>query len=205
MPFSLDPADRPCVETVIKRSRFIARVCRADSENDATGLIATARRLHPDAGHHCFAYVIGDEPESRIERSGDDGEPGGTGGVPMLQMLKARELVNVAAVVSRYFGGVKLGAGGLARAYSGAVAAAVETATPRPRLRWQVFRLDAGHGEAGRVESELRSRGFEVTEVHYGERAVLTVACTDAHAFTSAVAEITAGRGDPVPVGHLWR
>lgn len=205
MPYSLDPADRPCVETVIKKSRFIARVRRADSADDAHRLIATARELHPDAGHHCFAYIIGDEPESRIERSGDDGEPGGTAGVPMLQTLKARELVNVATVVSRYFGGVKLGAGGLARAYSGAVATAVETATLRPRLRWEVFRLEAEHSEAGRIESELRSRGFEVTGVDYGERAVLTVACTDADALTSAVGEITAGRGEPVHVGHLWR
>jgi uncharacterized YigZ family protein len=205
MPYSLDPADRPDIETVVRKSRFIARVCRADGVDDATQLVAEARRLHPDAGHHCFAYIIGDEPESRIERSGDDGEPGGTAGLPMLQALKARELVNVAAVVSRYFGGVKLGAGGLARAYSGAVTAAIETATLRPRVRWEVFRLEADHGEAGRVESELRSRGFEVTDVHYGERAALTVACADADALASAVAEITAGRGNPVRLRHMWR
>src|SRR6185503_17936706 len=114
-------------------------------------------------------------------------------------------LVNVAAVVSRYFGGVKLGAGGLARAYSGAVTAAIETATLRPRVRWEVFRLEADHGEAGRVESELRSRGFDVTDVHYGERAALTVACADADALASAVAEITAGRGNPVRLRHVWR
>ena len=103
MPYSLDPADRPENETVIKRSRFIARVCRADGVDDATQLVAEARRLHPDAGHHCFAYIVGDEPESRVERSGDDGEPGGTAGLPMLQALKARDLVNVAAVVSYVF------------------------------------------------------------------------------------------------------
>lgn len=205
MPCSLDPADRPEIETVIKKSRFIARVCRADGVDDAMQLVAEARRVHPDAGHHCFAYIIGDEPESRVERSGDDGEPGGTAGLPMLQALKARELVNVAAVVSRYFGGVKLGAGGLARAYSGAVTSAVEAATLRPRVRWEVFRLEADHGEAGRVESELRSRGFDVTDVHYGERAVLTVACADTDALAAAVGEITAGRGNPVRLRHMWR
>src|SRR6185312_6003743 len=136
-------------------------------------------------------YIVGDEAESRIERSGDDGEPGGTAGIPMLQVLKARDMVNVAAVVSRYFGGVKLGAGGLARAYSGAVVAAIETANLRLRLRSEVFQLEAEHGDAGRVEAELRARGFDVTDVAYGERAALTVVSTDASALTSAVGEIT--------------
>ncbi|MCV7192658.1 IMPACT family protein [Mycolicibacterium brumae] len=205
MPYSLDPADRPVVETEVKRSRFITRLRRADSVDDANALIARARRAEPDAGHHCFAYIVGDEPESRIERSGDDGEPGGTAGLPMLQALKGRDLVNVAAVVSRHFGGVKLGAGGLARAYSGAVTVAIDQTALRPRVRWEVCRLEADHAEAGRVESELRSRGYEILEVAYGRRAELTVACADPDEFASAVGDITAGRGRPERLRHIWR
>jgi uncharacterized YigZ family protein len=189
MPFSLDPEARPHAEQTIKRSRFIARLGRADGEEDATGFIALARELDRGAGHHCFAYVIGDEVESCIERYSDDGEPSGTAGAPILHVLKARDLVNVVAVVSRYYGGIKLGAGGLARAYSGTVVSAIDTTTLRTRVQSQV----------------LRRRGFDVDGVDYGQQAVITVLCVEATRLQSVVAEITSGRGELVSVGHVWR
>lgn len=205
MAFSLATDDRIRVESEIKRSRFITDLQRAEDVDVALELLADARREHPSAAHHCSAYVIGDESESRVERSSDDGEPGGTAGIPMLQVLKSRDLVNVAAVVTRYFGGVKLGAGGLVRAYSGAVSAAVDAATLVPRIRSELFRLAVDHAEAGRVESELRSRGVDVTGADYGSKATLTIASAEPEKLMSIVAALTGGHGELVPAGHVWR
>jgi uncharacterized YigZ family protein len=204
MPFALDPRARPYADEIVKRSRFVARLRRTDHQADAEELIAVARQQDRGANHHCFAYIIGDD-DSRVERSSDDGEPGGTAGAPMLQVLRSRDLVNVTAVVSRYFGGVKLGTGGLARAYGGAVATALEGVELQPRSRREVFRLTVEHAEAGRVESELRRRGFEVTGVDYSERAVIVLSCSDASALRSAIDETISGGADLVHTGHVWR
>ncbi|MDV3206785.1 MAG: IMPACT family protein [Rhodococcus ruber] len=204
MPSTLEPGPDVVAETEIKHSRFLAVLRRVDSDTAALAFVEEQRRLYPDARHHCWAFVVGDEPAHRAERSSDDGEPGGTAGVPMLQVLHHRDLVNVAVVVTRWFGGIKLGAGGLVRAYSGAVAVAVDAATLVPRERREVFTLAVGHGDAGRVESELRVRGVSVLDVSYTERVVFTVAARDATDLQSLVASVTAGAGELVPVGTEW-
>ncbi|MBP2210362.1 IMPACT family protein [Rhodococcus ruber] len=204
MPSTLEPGPDVVAETEIKHSRFLAVLRRVDSDTAALAFVEEQRRLYPDARHHCWAFVVGDEPAHRAERSSDDGEPGGTAGVPMLQVLHHRDLVNVAVVVTRWFGGIKLGAGGLVRAYSGAVAVAVDAATLVPRERREVFTLAVGHGDAGRVESELRVRGVSVLDVSYTERVVFTVAARDATELQSVVASVTAGAGELVPVGTEW-
>ncbi|ATQ31132.1 IMPACT family protein [Rhodococcus ruber] len=204
MPSTLEPGPDVVAETEIKHSRFLAVLRRVDSDTAALAFVEEQRRLYPDARHHCWAFVVGDEPAHRAERSSDDGEPGGTAGVPMLQVLHHRDLVNVAVVVTRWFGGIKLGAGGLVRAYSGAVAVAVDAATLVPRERREVFTLAVGHGDAGRVESELRGRGVSVLDVSYTERVVFTVAARDATELQSVVASVTAGAGELVPVGTEW-
>src|SRR5690606_16790694 len=122
MPHTLAPGPDVVVETEVKHSRFLAAVRRVATADAALAFVDEQRRLYPDARHHCWAFVVGDDPSARAERSSDDGEPGGTAGIPMLQVLHHRDLVNVAVVVTRWFGGIKLGAGGLVRAYSGAVA-----------------------------------------------------------------------------------
>ena len=205
MPFSLRPERPAYAEATIKNSRFIARLGYVDGEDAAVAFIRGVRDAERGAGHHCFAYVVGDDEESRIERFSDDGEPSGTAGAPILNALKANDLANTAAVVSRHYGGVKLGTGGLARAYSGTVSAAIAEAHLHPRSRWLVFRLAADHTEAGRLEAELRGRGVEVSDVHYGEQAVLTLVCADESRLTAAVGELTAGRGNLIPAGHIWR
>jgi uncharacterized YigZ family protein len=111
-------------EEEIKKSRFICHLKRIETEEEARDFIASIKKQHHKANHNCSAFTLGDHQE--IQRSSDDGEPSGTAGVPMLEVLKKRELINVCAVVTRYFGGVKLGAGGLIRAYAGSVAHAVE-------------------------------------------------------------------------------
>lgn len=204
MSFSLDPEARPYSEETIKKSRFIARLRHCGGEEEANAFVALAHEAERGAGHHCFAYVLGDDVETRVERYSDDGEPSGTAGAPILSVLKARELVNVVAVVSRYYGGIKLGTGGLTRAYSGTVTSALESTPLQARVRLHMFTLAVDHAEAGWVEAELRRRGFEVDGVDYGQKAVIRVLCAEATTLDSAVAEITSGRGELVHMGHLW-
>ncbi len=111
------------VEEEIKKSRFICHVKRVTSEEEAREFITSIKKEHYKANHNCSCFIIGEN--SDIKRSSDDGEPSGTAGVPMLTVLENNELTNVVAVVTRYFGGVKLGAGGLIRAYTEAVAKAI--------------------------------------------------------------------------------
>ena len=110
-------------EEEIKKSRFICHLKRVTSEEEARDFIATIKKEHYRANHSCSAMIIGENSE--VKRSSDDGEPSGTAGVPMLTVLEKQELTNVVAVVTRYFGGIKLGAGGLIRAYTGSVAQAL--------------------------------------------------------------------------------
>ena len=141
-------------ELVIKKSRFLAHLEPVASLEQADAAVARVRKLHWDARHHCVALIVGSDADR--QRSSDDGEPAGTAGVPMLEVLRRRDLTDLVAVVTRYFGGVLLGAGGLARAYSGAVAAALDAAELVRRVELVEARLDVPHADAGRLESALR-------------------------------------------------
>ena len=111
MPFTLAPGPDVEHDTDAKGSIFRATLRRVSEPAEALALVEELRARHPDARHHCSAFVIGDDPANRTERSSDDGEPGGTAGIPMLQVLHHRDVVNVAVVVTRWFGGTLLGAG----------------------------------------------------------------------------------------------
>ncbi|WAL47506.1 IMPACT family protein [Rhodococcus pyridinivorans] len=204
MPHTLAPGPDVVVETEVKHSRFLAAVRRVDTPDAALAFVDEQRRLYPDARHHCWAFVVGDDPAARAERSSDDGEPGGTAGIPMLQVLHHRDLVNVAVVVTRWFGGIKLGAGGLVRAYSGAVATALDEAPLVERRQQEKFTLAIDHGEAGRVEAELRGRGVAVLDVAYADRVVLTVAGRERSELEGWVASLTSGAGELEPAGVDW-
>ncbi|MDR0415979.1 MAG: YigZ family protein [Propionibacteriaceae bacterium] len=186
----------------IQRSRFIAWAARADSEAAARDLFAEARQRYPDARHHCTAFIVADGPGPPVSRSSDDGEPPGTAGRPMLAALAGSGLVDVAAVVTRYFGGVKLGAGGLVRAYGGAVQlvlADVPRVVPAARPLW---RFQVGHGEAGRIAEELRRRGVTVADWAY-EAAAVTLSLVfpaDIDA-PGLLAQIGQGAGTATPAG----
>jgi uncharacterized YigZ family protein len=145
-------------DTVVKKSRFLAHLAPAGSVAEADAVIARLRKELWDARHHCVAMVLGTHADQA--RSSDDGEPGGTAGVPMLEVLRHRHVTDLVAVVTRYFGGVKLGAGGLVRAYSGAVASALDAAAAsgallRRELLHEVT-VDVPHGDAGRIDNVLR-------------------------------------------------
>lgn len=204
MPFTLARGSDHTVETEVKHSRFIASLRRIDDAEAAQQFLTEQKSLYPDARHHCSAFIVGYNANSRIERAHDDGEPGGTAGVPMLQVLKARELVDVIVVVTRYFGGIKLGAGGLVRAYSGAVSVAVDSAKLVGRERRTLHTLAIRHADAGRVEAELRARGVVVLGTDYGSKAVLTLASHNPSHLESTVAAITSGAGQLEPAGDMW-
>lgn len=188
--------------TEAKRSRFICTLARVDSEGEARAVIASTRAKYPDARHHCSAFIVEVHSAQPIERSNDDGEPAGTAGMPMLESLRGAGLSQVVAVVTRYFGGVLLGTGGLVRAYSDAVATAVADA-PRVRLETRaMFCVTVDHASAGRVHSELVSRGCEVT-AEYGEVAHFTCCVANPESFPGWVAELTNGQVTPEPAGYV--
>jgi uncharacterized YigZ family protein len=141
-------------ETVIRKSRFLTHIEPVTSVEQAEAVIAGIRKRAWDANHNCAAMVtglLGDQA-----RSSDDGEPSGTAGVPMLEVLRRRELTDVVAVVTRYFGGVKLGAGGLVRAYSSAVSEALDLASLVRRETLRQATVEVPHAEAGRYDNLLR-------------------------------------------------
>lgn len=205
VPYTLAPhAAAVTSEITVKHSRFLTALRRAEQVEEAQRFIEERRHAHPDARHHCSAYVIGSGPVDRIERSSDDGEPGGTAGIPMLQVVKTRDLVDIVVVVTRYFGGIKLGAGGLVRAYSGAVTAVLDRAPLVRRERRELHTLTVEHAEAGRIESELRRRGVIVVDTAYAESTVLTLAAADSAQLVDLVAAVTSGTGTLDPAGELW-
>ncbi|MFD8154985.1 YigZ family protein [Streptomyces sp. NPDC001046] len=180
-------------ETEVNRSRFLCALAPAATEQEAQEFIAAVRKEHADANHNCWAYVIG--ADASVQKAGDDGEPGGTAGVPMLQMLLRRDMRFVVAVVTRYFGGVKLGAGGLIRAYGGAVGEALDAVGTRTRRRYRLATVTVDHQRAGKLENDLRTTGREVRGVRYAEDVALEIALPDAEldAFRAWLADVTSG------------
>ncbi|MFF2412152.1 YigZ family protein [Streptomyces sp. NPDC058092] len=180
-------------ETEINRSRFICALAPAATEQEAQDFVARIRREQPTATHNCFAYVIG--ADASVQKASDDGEPGGTAGVPMLQMLTRREMRYVVAVVTRYYGGVKLGAGGLIRAYGGVVGEALDAIGTLTRQRFRLATITVGHQRAGKLENDLRATGRTVREVRYAEAVVIEIGLPDAdvEGFRGWLADATAG------------
>lgn len=192
---------RARTEIEVRRSRFVTLLARTDDEDAARGTIGEERRRFPDARHHCTAYVVEVPSAQPVERSSDDGEPAGTAGMPMLEVLRGSGLTNATVVVTRWFGGIKLGTGGLVRAYSESVAQAVSAAPRVVPVTRTLHALTLDHADAGRVRSELEARGAVVLDADYGPRATLTLTHADAAALASAVAAATHGAGVLVPVG----
>ncbi len=192
-------------EIEVKRSRFVCAVQRVDSEDAAREVIAATRKAHWDAGHHCTAVILGaDRP---IERSSDDGEPAGTAGAPMLEVLRGRELSDVVAVVSRWFGGTKLGTGGLARAYGDAVRAALVSAASVRCDLIEEFVIGVDHATAGRLENDLRARGVAVLATEYAEQARISLGIPAGRRgeLESTLAELTSGNIELEANGTSWR
>lgn len=193
-------------EFEIKRSRFITWLNRVSKEEDARAFVQQARDAYPDARHHCSAFIINVDGAQPILRSSDDGEPSGTAGRPMLEVLKGSGMHDVCAVVIRYFGGVKLGTGGLVSAYTNAVAAAVDQVERRRKTVAELAQVALPHRDAGRVEAELRNHGIEVVDVAYGSMATYTLAFApgERSRVDAAVAAATQGSATTKSAGHRW-
>lgn len=181
-------------ELNLKKSRFIGHAARATSEPEARDFVARIAREHWNASHNCHAWSLGDHP--RLQRSSDDGEPSGTAGIPILEVLKHRDLTNTVLVVTRYFGGIKLGAGGLIRAYSGAASRVIDHVGVVEGKRLSRFAITATFVDAGRLENALRAVGDDPDEVAYGERVTFTMTIDPARQpdFLEWTAEQTSGR-----------
>jgi uncharacterized YigZ family protein len=194
-------------EIEVKRSRFRCTLVRVGDEPAARAVVEGLRRQHGDARHHCSAFVLG--PEREVERSSDDGEPAGTAGAPMLEVLRGHDgegVSDLVAVVSRWFGGTLLGAGGLVRAYGDAVRAGLEATGTRRRLLLVELALVVGHADAGRVESELRSRGVGVLDTTYAEAVTLLLGVVPEEVVPvhALLAELTGGATAARAVGERW-
>ena len=187
-------------EIEIKKSRFICHLKRVESEDEALEFIEEVKKEHWKATHNCSAYTLGMNDE--IQRAHDDGEPSGTAGVPMLEIFLKRHLKNVAAVVTRYFGGKKLGAGGLIRAYGGAVNEAVHAVGVVERQVQLLIDVTVSYAQSGSVENSLREANYTIQDITYTEN--ITYHCVvpiekeekfteDITNWTSAEAEIEVG------------
>lgn len=186
-------------EYTVNRSRFIGRCFPVDSEEAALCLLGDIRKKHWDATHNCFAYRIGENAAARFS---DDGEPGGTAGKPIMDVLTGRGLTNVLCVVTRYFGGILLGAGGLVRAYSKSAADAVTKAGVVSYLPGTILDIPMDYSRYGALEGFIRANA-EVRNVAFSQNVVVTVAVEDTNLlkFMKEVTERSDGRCTPVTIG----
>lgn len=182
-------------EIEIKRSRFLTTLGRVDSVREARELIDLVKSEHPQARHNCSAYLVIEEGLNPQQHSSDDGEPSGTAGAPMLDALRLSGTWNVCAVVTRYFGGILLGGGGLIRAYSSSVSEALALA-PRAHMRdFEVLSARLPLAEAGRIEAELRAAGATVLDVTWSDDVEIRIGVEPGRSapFDSLVAACTQG------------
>ncbi len=192
-------------EFIINKSRFIGYGAPAASEEEALGFLADVRSAHKDASHHCYAYIIG--ANMGVMRYSDDGEPGGTAGMPIIEVMKARQVTNACVVVVRYFGGVLLGAGGLTRAYSQGAATAINAAGVGEVSPTRRYLMEVPYPMLGRVEYLLKSLPVIVEDKQFSDAIVMTliVRARDDKAFLSAVTSGTDGRIEPIFMEEMYK
>lgn len=181
-------------EFVEKKSTFITHLVRVTSEEEAREFIQKMKKKHYDATHVCSCYVVGDNNE--ITRANDDGEPSGTAGAPMLDVLVKNEIKNVCATVIRYFGGTKLGTGGLVRSYGGGVINALKNATLVERKDALEIRLELDYSLNGKIEYEIEKTNFIVNNLEYTDKIIYTIYVMeeDYDSFQSWIANLTNGQ-----------
>ena len=195
----LVPADTSAseIDLEIKRSHFLGLAARTTSEAQAREFIASRRALYPDARHHCSAFIIANPGATPTERSNDDGEPSGTAGKPMLEVVRGSQIFDVTVVVTRYFGGTLLGTGGLVRAYTQATTQALEQLSLCRRSQQYLWQLRAPVAEAGRIEAELRAGGANIVQTRWESQATIELASAVGNPteLAALVANVTRGQG----------
>lgn len=181
-------------EIVIKKSRFIGHAKPVASEEEAVAFIVAIKKEHWNATHNCSAYLIGERDQ--YQKALDDGEPSGTAGKPILEVIKNRGLKNVVVVVTRYFGGIMLGAGGLVRAYTDGAVAGIDAAGPIVNVLHREVYVDVDYAWYGKIENELRGRGYLVGDVSFTDRVNVLVLPEDGDAdkFRAWIVDLTQGQ-----------
>ena len=181
-------------EYTIERSRFIAHVSPAESPEEARAFIAGIKEKYKDATHNVPAFVCG--AGSEHQWASDDGEPQGTSGIPVLKLITGQELTNLAIVITRYFGGIKLGTGGLARAYTHAAALGIENARICEVRESTLLRYSFDYSYLSKLQNIMAERGFEIGEVEYTEAVSALLKCPKefASSLRSTVSDLTSGK-----------
>lgn len=183
-------------EIVIQKSRFLTYVKRVETEEEAMNFIQEIKKMHHTATHNCSAYIIGEHDQ--IQKANDDGEPSGTAGFPMLEVLKKQGLKDTAVVVTRYFGGIKLGGGGLIRAYGRATTEGIAATGVVERKLHRLMKVSIDYTWLGKVENEARQSPYPLDEILYEEDVslLLYVPIAETDTFISWMTELTNGQAD---------
>ena len=190
-------------EYVEKRSRFLGHVRPVESEEEAKAFVAAMKKEHYDARHNCWCYIIKDGPE----RYSDDGEPQGTAGIPMLEVLRREGVSNVVCVVTRYFGGVLLGAGGLFRAYTKSCKDALDAAGISVVRRWVAMDVLCSYAVAERFKQEVAAFDGAVADMEYGAAVTLRALIPEekAEGFTARIFDVSGGSVKPKVTGESFQ
>lgn len=191
-------------EIVIQKSRFIGTIKRVESEEEAQSFIQEIKKKYYDATHNCSAYIIGEHDQ--IQKANDDGEPSGTAGVPMLEVLKKQHLKDTAVVVTRYFGGIKLGAGGLIRAYGSSTSETLKTVGIVKRQLMKGYSLTVDYTLLGKLENELRKSKYILETINYLENVSFIVFVEDGQEqeFQDWMIDLTSGQATIEPIEEKY-
>ncbi|WP_174728944.1 YigZ family protein [Mesobacillus harenae] len=182
-------------EFIIQKSRFIAYVNRAETEEEAQEFIRKIKKQHGNANHNCSAYLIGEHDQ--IQKANDDGEPSGTAGVPILEVLKKQQLKDTVVVITRYFGGIKLGGGGLIRAYGKATTEGIAATGVVERKLMRIMHTTIDYTWLGKVENELRNSEYILKDIFYLDKVEIKTYVEEQHKdiFLNWIIELTNGNG----------
>ncbi|MBO5561214.1 MAG: YigZ family protein [Firmicutes bacterium] len=192
-------------EIVEKKSRFIAHVFPVESESEALEQIEKTKKKYWDARHNCYAYVIG--IDGKMQRYSDDGEPGGTAGMPMLEVLLGEKVKNTLVVVTRYFGGTLLGTGGLVRAYSKSTKEGLLAAGIRECVLYRRINITVDYSLSGKIQYEAAQGGHLTEDTVYAENVLfkLLVKTGSADGFAKRITDVTNGRAEIEMLEELYR
>ncbi|MEG0050899.1 MAG: YigZ family protein [Terrisporobacter sp.] len=178
-------------EYIVEKSTFIGYSKPIKTEEEAIEFVNEIKKKHKDATHNVWAYTVGEN--MNIQRYSDDGEPQGTAGIPTLEVIKKEDLRNVVVVVTRYFGGIKLGAGGLVRAYTKGAKVGIESGIVIEKVKYTEVKIKIDYNLLGKIQNEIMSLGFNVKDTIYGENVEIIVYCKneDIESLSSRITDIT--------------
>lgn len=191
-------------EVIINKSRFIGYASPISCEEDAKNFIDEIKVKHKDANHNVYAYVCGEN--SNVQRYSDDGEPSGTAGIPVLEVIKKEDLRNTVVVVTRYFGGIKLGAGGLVRAYTKGAKIGLESAKIVDKILCKKIKVRSEYTLYGKIENNLMKNSYEIDNVIYDDAVNIIILCEydRVEALSNMIIELTSDKAEIEEVGEVY-